>query len=112
MATKETIYTQRWKDANIDRMTFSLPKGKKELLRQYAESQGKTVSSYLIDLIEKDSGLNMRREKKCTNTPEKKTSKKTNKKPYKKAKPKDDSKYDQDKAIKEAVLFWENMKKK
>ena len=45
---------------NLEEVRFRVPKGKKSVIRQAAQSKGMSVAAYLIDLIEKDCGEKLR----------------------------------------------------
>ena len=61
MGNNHTRDNQKWKDKNIERWTISFPKGKKEIVRDYAHSQGMTLTAYVFSLIENDSGIIIRK---------------------------------------------------
>ena len=60
MGNRKTESNQKWKRKNIDRVMIAFPKGKKEIIREYANAQGKTLTAYIIDVLERDSGIAIR----------------------------------------------------
>lgn len=64
----QTKYTEnkkksnrKWDAANLDRLSLALPKGKKDIIKEHAASQGESVNSFIgraIDnQIERDNSL-------------------------------------------------------
>ncbi len=49
--------TAKYEKAKYWRPTIRLPKEAEEQLRQRAESQGKSINSYIADLVLKDLGI-------------------------------------------------------
>lgn len=47
---------RKYNMAHYDRIEFSVPKGRKEELKQIAESRGMSLSAFIIDCIEKGIG--------------------------------------------------------
>ena len=41
----------RYNRKAYDRIVISAPKGQKEIIKRYAESKGKSVNAFLLDLI-------------------------------------------------------------
>lgn len=54
MGKTSTTVKDRWNEANYDRFTLRMAKGKKDEYKQQAESKGESLNSYIIKLIEKD----------------------------------------------------------
>ena len=50
----KTAYDNEFIKKNYDRINFTVPKGKKEIIKAHAEKVGKSVNAYIYDLIEKD----------------------------------------------------------
>lgn len=50
----KTAYDNEFIKKNYDRINLTVPKGHKELIKAHAEKKGKSVNSYINDLIEKD----------------------------------------------------------
>ena len=44
----------RYRDKNFDRIEFIVPKGKKDLIKQHAESKGYSLNGYINKLIQDD----------------------------------------------------------
>ena len=57
---KQTKWTQDWKDKNYEQYVIGFPKGVKEQVMQYANSRGLSLRTYILTLIEADSGIDMR----------------------------------------------------
>ena len=51
---KAKISTMKYMKENRDKLTLNLPKGDKERYRKFAESQGKTLTSLICELLEKE----------------------------------------------------------
>ncbi len=47
--------TQKYVKANYERITLTCKKGKKEQYKRQAEHAGKSLNSYIIDLLEADA---------------------------------------------------------
>lgn len=45
-------YKNQWQKENCDRVNLTLPKGKKELIKTHAESQGKSVNGFINEAID------------------------------------------------------------
>lgn len=45
-------YKNQWQKENCDRVNLTLPKGKKELIKARAESQGKSVNGFINEAID------------------------------------------------------------
>ena len=61
MARKgQTQWSNKWKSKVYDRYGLDFTKGTKENITKYAHSKGKTLRVYILELIEKDSGLDMK----------------------------------------------------
>ena len=46
--------TTKYIKANLDDIKFRVPKGTREIYKAYAETQGKSLNAYIVDLIEAD----------------------------------------------------------
>lgn len=44
----------RYRDKTFDRIEFIVPKGKKDLIKQHAESKGYSLNGYINKLIQDD----------------------------------------------------------
>ena len=49
--------TIRYMNEKRDKLTLNLPKGDKDKYREHAESKGKSLTSLIVELIEKDMGV-------------------------------------------------------
>lgn len=52
MGKPSTKAKNKYNDANYDRISLSIPKGKKEEYKQRAEATGKSLNQYIVDCIE------------------------------------------------------------
>ena len=50
--------TQKYIKNNYDDIKIRVPKGKREIYKAHAESQGKSLNQLVIDLLDKDMGGN------------------------------------------------------
>lgn len=46
--------TAKYMKNNLDDIKVRVPKGKREVYKAYAESKGKSLNAFIIDLIEKE----------------------------------------------------------
>ena len=46
--------TQKYQAANLEQVRVWVKKGQKDVYKAFAQSQGKSLNAYVIDLIEKD----------------------------------------------------------
>ena len=46
--------TMRYMNEKRDKLTLNLPKGDKDRYKQHAESQGKSLTGLIVELLEKD----------------------------------------------------------
>ena len=53
MGKAATKAKNKYNDANYDRISLSVPKGKKEEYKKMAETAGKSLNQFIIDCIEK-----------------------------------------------------------
>ena len=53
MGKSATKAKNKYNDANYDRISLVVPKGKKEEYKEIAESAGKSLNQFVIDCIEK-----------------------------------------------------------
>ena len=51
--------TARYNKKAYDRINIVVPKGKRQLIKDYAASQGKSLNRFICDLIEKEMGQNI-----------------------------------------------------
>ncbi len=61
MEEKKTRYTEAQKKSaekylkeKVEDIKIRVPKGKKQIIKEYAEAQGKSLNQFIIDLIEKE----------------------------------------------------------
>lgn len=54
MGTAKTKAQNKWVSKTYDRVALLVPKGKKDLIKAYAEGQGQSLNAYINDLIDKD----------------------------------------------------------
>lgn len=47
-------YKNKYRNKHYDRVEIAIPKGKKEIIKAMAASRKLSISSYILDLIEKD----------------------------------------------------------
>lgn len=45
---------QKYNDKAYDKIYITVPKGQKDIIKEYAESKGKSVNGYINDLIQED----------------------------------------------------------
>ena len=55
---KQQACVNRYIAKAYDRINLTVPKGQKDLIKEYAESLGKSVNAYIQDLIEEDMKKN------------------------------------------------------
>lgn len=48
----QVAYQNRYNAENYDRILFSMPKGKKEVIKEAAQSAGKSVNAYILEAVE------------------------------------------------------------
>ena len=48
--------TKKYEAEKVDRITFRVPKGKKDLIQAHASKNGESLSAYLNRLIDQDMG--------------------------------------------------------
>lgn len=53
MADKNVIYKNEFNKLNYDRLNIIVPKGKKEVIKYYANKTGQSLNSFVIEAIEK-----------------------------------------------------------
>lgn len=51
---KQNKATQKYIKENLEQISFRVPKGKKEEYQIKAAAKGKSLTAYIVDLIEKD----------------------------------------------------------
>lgn len=49
-----TTYKNQFNQDHYERINFSVPKGMKQVIKDFAADKGMSVNSYLVDLIRKD----------------------------------------------------------
>jgi len=54
MADKHTTYKREFNENNYDRIYLTVPKGKKEEIKEFAESKGKSLNSFINDAVKKE----------------------------------------------------------
>lgn len=59
MASKQSQWSANWKRKNYERFMLEFTKGTKDKVSEYVQSQGLTMRSYILGLIEKDTGFDM-----------------------------------------------------
>lgn len=57
MAFDEVAYKNEFDRQNYDRLSFNVPKGKKALLKAYAEKQGISVNALITQAVEEYTGI-------------------------------------------------------
>ena len=51
-ATNKAV--QKYCKANYDNITVRVPKGKREVYKEYAESQGKSLNALIVELLDRE----------------------------------------------------------
>lgn len=46
-------------NANLEQVAFRVPKGYKDIIKQYAETKGTSVNQLIVDLLEKEMGIDL-----------------------------------------------------
>lgn len=46
----------------LDDIKVRVPKGKRKLIQKFAAKKGKSLNEYIVDLIEQDSGIDLKKE--------------------------------------------------
>lgn len=46
----------------LDDIKVRVPKGKRKLIQKFAAKKGKSLNEYIVDLIEHDSGIDLKKE--------------------------------------------------
>ena len=52
-------YQKNYKKEKLERVSFDVNKGSRDIIKKIAKSKNKSVNQYLKDLIKKDSGINL-----------------------------------------------------
>lgn len=60
MGSKQSQWSANWKRNNYERFMLEFSKGTKAKVSEYVQAQGLTMRSYILGLIEKDTGFDMR----------------------------------------------------
>ena len=47
----------RYLKEKVDRLQITVPKGQKKIIQAHAKSKGKSLNSYVVDLIHADMGI-------------------------------------------------------
>lgn len=59
MAFDQTKYKNDFNKENYDRIEFTIPKGRKNELRQFAKSKGRSVSEVIVEALESYYNINL-----------------------------------------------------
>lgn len=51
---KKKESNRRWDKNNIERITVAVPKGKKQIIKDYAEGHGESVSKFVNRVVDKE----------------------------------------------------------
>lgn len=54
MGKTSAAVKNKWNDKAYDRINLVVPKGKKDIIKEYAEANGESVNSYINRLITED----------------------------------------------------------
>jgi predicted HicB family RNase H-like nuclease len=46
----------------LDDIKVRVPKGKRKVIQEFATKKGKSLNEYIVDLIEQDSGIDLKKE--------------------------------------------------
>ena len=46
-------------NANLEQVAFRVPKGYKDIIKAYAENKGTSVNQLIVDLLEKEMGMDL-----------------------------------------------------
>lgn len=52
--------TMKYMKENLEEVRFRVPKGKKNELKQFATDRGESLQSWIIRLLEQDSGISIK----------------------------------------------------
>ena len=66
MGSKHTMHVDNWKKENYEPFSLRFTKGTKKEVVEYAYSQGLTLREYILNLIQDDTGIDMRIHKSDT----------------------------------------------
>lgn len=66
MSKTSTEAKRRWNEKHYDRMAALVPKGRVEIIRQYAEDHGTTVNGLINDLLKYELGITPHQRKLLT----------------------------------------------
>ncbi len=58
----KNAYDNEYQKNHYDKITFNIPKGKKELIKQLAEREGVSISTLFIEAVEDKFFINIRKE--------------------------------------------------
>ena len=58
MGKTSSAVKNRYNDKAYDRIALVVPKGQKDIIKAYAESNGKSLNGYINELIEADMKMN------------------------------------------------------
>ncbi len=59
MAFDKNAYINQYKRDNYDRYSLMLPKGSKQLLKEYADNRGESLNAVIIRALERETGLDL-----------------------------------------------------
>lgn len=51
--------TAKYENKAYDKVLLRLAKGKRDKIKEHARNQGKSLNAYVLDLIRKDSGIDV-----------------------------------------------------
>lgn len=57
MPKKQTEWTRAYNEKAYDRISVTIPKGRKATVEAYAKSQGETVNGLINNLLQRETGL-------------------------------------------------------
>ena len=57
LSEKKKASNKKWDSANLDRLSFAVPKGMKTLIEAHAKSKGKSINGLINSLLLDDMGL-------------------------------------------------------
>lgn len=58
VSKKQQAHVNKYINKAYDRINLTVPKGQKDIIKEYAESKGKSVNGYINDLIQEDMRKN------------------------------------------------------
>jgi len=57
----DPVYASQWKHANVDRIPFEVPKGRKEIIKNIASQHNVSVNRLIADALEIQYNINLAR---------------------------------------------------